>query len=91
MPKRPIVRLLTIALILAVGLMGLHAAAHWHTGASDDQHCQACHVGHAAIPQPAAQGADLAPVTVARFVAGERSSPDFDAARTPSVPRAPPA
>ncbi len=91
MAKRITTRLLAATLILVVALLGVHAASHWHTRASDDQHCQACHVGHAAIPQPAAQATDLAPVTVARFVATARSSPDFDAIRTPSVPRAPPA
>ncbi len=91
MAKRITTRLLAATLILMVALLGLHAAYHWQTHASDDQQCQACHIGHAAIPQPAAQGAELAPVPVARFAAAESSRPDFDAVRTPSVPRAPPA
>jgi hypothetical protein len=91
MAKRITIRLLAATLILVVAMLGVHAASHWHTHASDDHNCQACHIGHAAIPQPAAQGAELAPVTVARFSAAERSSPDFDAVHTPSVPRAPPA
>jgi hypothetical protein len=91
MTRRIPLRVLAVALILAVGALGVHTASHWHTRASDDQHCQACHIGHAAIPQPAAQGAELAPVPVARFAAAERSWPDFGAVRTLSVPRAPPA
>jgi hypothetical protein len=90
MTKRITLRFLALALILAVGALGVHTAAHWHTGASNDQQCQACHIGHAAIPQPAAQGAELAPVLVARFAAAESSWPDFEAVRTLSVPRAPP-
>lgn len=91
MTKRISLSLLAVVLILAVGALGVHTASHWHTNASPDQHCQACHIGHAAIPQPAAQGADLAPVPVARFAAAESSWPDFEAVRTLSVPRAPPA
>ena len=26
-----------------------------HADGSDDRHCQVCHIGHAAIPKPAAQ------------------------------------
>ena len=91
MTRRITLRVLALALILAVGALGVHTASHWHTHASNDQNCQVCHVGHAAIPQPAAQGAELAPVPVARFAAAESSWPDFDAVRTLSVPRAPPA
>jgi Flp pilus assembly protein CpaB len=91
MTRRITLRILALALILAVGALGVHTAAHWHTGAPDDQQCQACHIGHAAIPQPAAQGTELAPVLVARFSASESSWPDFEAVRTLSVPRAPPA
>ncbi len=91
MAKRITTRLLATTLMLLVGLLGVHAASHWHTRASDDLHCQACHVGHAAIPQPAAQGTAFAPVKVARFTPAARSSPNFDAIRIPSVPRAPPA
>jgi hypothetical protein len=91
MTKRITLRILALALILAVGALGVHTAAHWHTGASNDQQCQACHIGHAAIPQPAAQAAELAPLPVARFAAAERFCPDFDAVSTPSIPRAPPA
>lgn len=90
MAKRITKRLVVATLILVVTVLGLHAASHWHSHTSDDQQCQVCHIGHAAIPQPAAAGTDLAPVMVARFAATERSSPHFDAVPTPSVPRAPP-
>jgi hypothetical protein len=90
MTKRIANRLLAVAAVFALALLATHAVTHWHTSAYDDQHCQVCHVGHAAIPQPTAQGAELAPFAVARFSAAEGSSPDFDAVRTPSVPRAPP-
>jgi hypothetical protein len=90
MAKRITTRLVVATLILVVTLLGVHAASHWDSHSSDDQQCQVCHIGHAAIPQPAAVGTELALVMVARFSAAERSSPHFDAVPTPGVPRAPP-
>jgi hypothetical protein len=91
MPKRIALRLLAVALILTVSALSTHAVAHWHSQTYDEQHCQVCHVGHAAIPQPAAQSAVQAPVLVARFALAEQSTPDLGPARTLSIPRAPPA
>ena len=91
MAKRLSWHLLAIALILGVSALGTHAVAHWHAASYDEQHCQVCHVGNAAIPQPAAQSAIQAPVLVARFALAEQSTPDLEPARTLSIPRAPPA
>jgi hypothetical protein len=91
MTKRQILRVLAIALILSVGALGTHAVSHWHAHAYDEEHCQVCHIGHAAIPQPAIQVAAHAPLPVVRFVAAEGFTPDLEAARTLSIPRAPPA
>ena len=49
----------------------MQAAGHWHGHASDEQHCQVCHVGHVAVPQPAAQMEMRRPSPVARFAAAE--------------------
>jgi hypothetical protein len=91
MAKRTTLRLLAIALILTVCALGTHAVAHWHGQAYDEEHCQVCHIGHAAVPQPAVQSAVQAPVLVARFALVEQSTPDLEPVRTLSVPRAPPA
>ncbi len=91
MAKRITLRLLAVALILTVCALGTHAVAHWHGHAYDEQHCQVCHIGHAAIPQPAVQSAIQAPLPVARFALAEQSTPDLEPVRTLSIPRAPPA
>jgi hypothetical protein len=82
--------LLAIALILAVGLFAMQTAGHWHGHASDEQHCQVCHVGHVAVPQAAARVALLAPVSVARFVPANEKSGEFETLCTHRSPRAPP-
>ena len=57
----------------------------------DEQHCQTCHIGHAAIPQPAAQVAVLAARSDRSFAAADEfRDPHFDSSY-PSIPRAPPA
>jgi len=91
MAKRLSRHLLAIALILAVGALGVHAVAHWHAHSYDDQHCQICHVGHAAVPQPVVQIGVQAPLPVARFTPTEDFSLDLEASFTLSIPRAPPA
>jgi len=91
MAKRITKGLLSAALVLAVALLATHAVSHWHTLAGDEQHCQVCHVGHAAIPQPAVQVAAQAPLPVARFAPAEDFRLDLEASRTLSIPRAPPA
>ncbi|MGD1210564.1 MAG: hypothetical protein ABR973_04300 [Candidatus Acidiferrales bacterium] len=91
MRKRIALRLLAVALILTVSALGTHAVAHAHADAYDEQHCQVCHVGHAAIPQPAVQATVQAPAPIARFALAEQSTPDLEPVRTLSIPRAPPA
>jgi hypothetical protein len=90
MKKRLASRLLAVALILSVGLFAMQTAGHWHGRASDEQHCQVCHLGHAAVPQPAARVALLAPATVVRFVAANEKSGEFETLCTHRSPRAPP-
>ena len=84
-------RLLAVAALLALALLATHAVAHWHDHAYDEDHCQVCHTGYAAIPQAVPQVAAQAPVLVARFAIGDASAPPFDFVGTPSIPRAPPA
>jgi hypothetical protein len=91
MAKRITMRLLAAALILALIALGTHAVAHVHAHVSDEEHCQVCHIGHAAIPKPSVQVAAQMLVLMARFVPAEDSAPDLKTVCTLSVPRAPPA
>jgi hypothetical protein len=91
MTKSIIRKLFGIALILAVTALAAHAVTHWHAHAYDEEHCQVCHVGHAAIPQSKVAVLAQGPSPVARFISCEDSSPDLEAIRTSSSPRAPPA
>jgi hypothetical protein len=91
MTKRIANRLLTVAAVLALALLATHAVSHWHTNAYDEDHCQVCHVGHAAIPQPAAEVAPQAPAPVASLAVGDESVGQLDFVGTLSIPRAPPA
>ena len=90
MPKRIAIRLVAVALMLSVGLFAVQAAGHWHGHESDEQHCQVCHVGHIAVPQPVAQMELLAPVPVARFAAADEKTIPSETLRTHRIPRAPP-
>jgi hypothetical protein len=83
-------RLLAVALILSVGLFAMQAAGHWHGHESDEQHCQVCHVGHVAVPQPVAHMKLLAPVPVARFAAADEKTILCETLRTHRIPRGPP-
>jgi hypothetical protein len=91
MAKRITRIFLATALVLAVGALGIHAAAHFHGNASDEQHCQICHVGHSAIPQPAIPVTGQVPLSFARLTIAEDFTPYLEAGRTLSIPRAPPA
>jgi hypothetical protein len=91
MTKRIANRLLAVAAVLALALLATHAVSHWHTNAYDEDHCQVCHVGHAAIPQPAAQVAPQGPAPVANLAIGDESVTQLDFVGTLSIPRAPPA
>jgi hypothetical protein len=90
MEKRITPRLLAVALILSVGLFAMQTAGHWHGHASDEQHCQVCHVGHVAVPQPVAQIELLEPVPVARFAAEDAKTVPCETLQTHRIPRAPP-
>jgi hypothetical protein len=90
MPKRIAIRLLAVALVLLVGLFAMQAAGHWHEHSSDEQHCQVCHIGHAAVPQPAAQMGVGTPVAVARFAFTENQKVSLDPVCSHRIPRAPP-
>lgn len=91
MVKRTTKRLLAVAVVIALALLSTHAVSHWHSHAYDEDHCQVCHVGHAAIPQPAAQVAVQAAAPIARLALAEEFAPQLDFAGTLSIPRAPPA
>jgi hypothetical protein len=90
MPKRIAIRLLAVALILSMGLFAMQAAGHWHEHSSDEQHCQVCHIGHAAIPQPTAQVGVGTPVAVTRYAASEKQKVSLDPVCSHRIPRAPP-
>jgi hypothetical protein len=89
--RRTTRRLLTVVVLLALALLATHAVSHWHNQSYDEDNCQICHVGQAAIPQPAPQTVMQAPTAVVRFAVGDESAPHPDFVGTPSIPRAPPA
>jgi hypothetical protein len=92
MPRRVANYLLAVALIVAVGAMGAHAAAHAHTSASDEQHCQACHIGqHVAIPQHAPPAAVRSLALIARLTPVRQFVLNSQPVCNLSGPRAPPA
>jgi hypothetical protein len=91
MRKRTTIRLLAIALALAVVGLSTDAACHWHAQAYGEQHCQVCHIGHAAVPQSASQASVQALVPISRFAHSEVLAPYLVSVSTPSIPRAPPA
>jgi len=91
MSKRVLMRVLSVALILAVGALAIHAASHFHADACGEQHCRVCQVGHVAIPQSAPHVVMQAPEPVARFTPAEEPVAVFDPVRNSSIPRAPPA
>jgi hypothetical protein len=91
MTKRIAKRLLTVAAILALAALSTHAVSHWHSHAYDEDNCQVCHVGHAAIPQAAAQVAVQAATPIARVALAEEFAPNLEFVYTLSIPRAPPA
>jgi len=90
-PRQLSRRLLAVAAILALALLATHAVSHWHDHGYDDGNCRICHVGHAPIPQPAAQVAAQQPTPVIRFAVDDEAAPHLDFVSTPSIPRAPPA
>jgi hypothetical protein len=91
MVKRTTKRLLAIVVIIALALLATHAVSHWHSHAYDEDNCQVCHVGHAAIPQAPAHVAVQAAAPIARLAVAEEIAPELDFVGTLSIPRAPPA
>jgi hypothetical protein len=91
MTRRMARGLLTVSLVLALALLATHAVSHWHSHSYDEDHCQICHVGHAAIPQAAAQIAAQTAAPIARLALARESTPELDFVGTLSIPRAPPA
>ena len=90
-PKKIFSRLLAAVIILTVVALATDAAAHWHNSASDEVHCQVCHIGHASAPGPSAPTTVQSPVPVVRFAAAEEVTVYVTSFRAPSVPRGPPA
>jgi hypothetical protein len=93
MAKKITHRLLTALLLLAVCAFATQGVAHSHgvTHDEDGCTCQVCHIGHAAIPQPAHSAQSQSSLLVARFVSAEESEVAAQAVTAPSIPRAPPA
>jgi hypothetical protein len=91
MTKHLAKRLLAVAVVIAMALLATHAVSHWHIHAYDEDNCQVCHVGHAAIPQAAAQVVVQAAAPIARVAVAEEFAPDLEFIYTLSIPRAPPA
>ena len=75
MRKRIAIRLLSVALALAVVALCTHAIGHWHASAYDELHCQACQVGHTANPQPVLHVAIPLLAPIARFAPAEECTP----------------
>jgi hypothetical protein len=90
MSRRLSKQLLAIGLALFVSVLATQAVGHWHYNPIDEAHCQVCHIGHSAIPQPAAVADTQAPVPVARFTPSEQAGHSLGVVRTLSSPRAPP-
>ena len=91
MNKRFAIRLLVAVLLISVAGFATHAISHSHSTAAEDLHCQFCHIGHVAIPQPVPHAAMQAPVTLARFTPPESPNFCFEPVANQRSPRAPPA
>lgn len=93
MRTRPFLRLLSISLILAVGILSVYVVGHSDGNAHDEAHCtcQVCHIAHAAIPQPSAQAQLQVPFRVSRYSPAEALSASVEPSSILSNPRAPPA
>jgi hypothetical protein len=85
------IRLLALVLLLSVAGFATHAISHAHASPAEDLHCQFCHIGHVAIPQPAPQVVMQAPAPIARFEPPDVRAHAVGPNRTHRSPRAPPA
>lgn len=84
-------RILAILLMLSVCAFVAQGVNHTHTDGSDERHCQVCHIGHAAIPKPAAQPLSSSQFPIARFAQVRELPLEIEAVFTQRIPRAPPA
>jgi hypothetical protein len=93
MRTRPLLRLLSISLILSVGILSVYALGHSDGNDHDEAHCtcQVCHIAHAAVPQPTAQAQLQIPHRVARYSPPESFATVVEPLGILSIPRAPPA
>jgi hypothetical protein len=83
-------RLLAILLMLVVCVFVAQGINHFHEHSADEQHCQVCHIGHAAIPRPAAQPLAAAHFPIARYAFSAPAPPQTEAEFSQRIPRAPP-
>lgn len=83
-------RALAILLMLSVCLFVAQGVNHSHADGSDERHCQVCHVGHAAIPEPAAQPLSGIQFPVARFALVRELPSAVEPVFSERIPRAPP-
>jgi hypothetical protein len=91
MPRRLGTQLLALVLLISVASFATHAVSHGHTSPAEDLHCQFCHIGHVAIPQPAPQVVMQAPAPIARFEPPDAPAHSLGPVLTHRSPRAPPA
>jgi hypothetical protein len=84
-------RLIAILLMLSVCVFVAQGINHFHEHSADEQHCQVCHIGHAAIPRPAALSLAAAHFPIARYAFTAPAPPETEAEFSQRIPRAPPA
>ncbi|MGH9690343.1 MAG: hypothetical protein ACRD4C_04470 [Candidatus Acidiferrales bacterium] len=91
--KQAFIRVLVVALALAVFALSTQVVAHSDGLAHDEAHCtcQLCHISHAAVPQPAAHAQIENALQVTKFTPEEQTPAVAISAGILSNPRAPPA
>jgi hypothetical protein len=65
--RRTALRLLSVAVAIAVLSFGLQAAGHWHGQSYEDQHCRVCHFAHSVTVNPSHATAIPLPGLIARL------------------------
>ncbi|MGA8037107.1 MAG: hypothetical protein WA823_12150 [Candidatus Acidiferrales bacterium] len=83
-------RILALLVMLSVCVFIAQGVNHSHADGSDDRHCQVCHIGHAAIPKPAAQSLSTSQFPVVRLALFNTLPPSVEPIFTQQIPRAPP-
>jgi hypothetical protein len=84
-------RLIALLLMLAVCVFVAQGINHFHEHSADEQHCQVCHIGHSAIPRPAAQPLATSNFPIARYAFTAPAPPQTEVEFSQRIPRAPPA